>query len=105
VIKSAFSAFAVRGNRRSATTKSCSSVHRSAGSSVWLTKSVAPNTTVALEKPKLNMRSDMDASSSTANFHAWGVGPTSVRQRIHLIASPNGVVRRGMRRHIAMPRK
>ena len=39
------------------------------GSSVWLTQSVAPNTTVALEKPKLKMRSDMDAAvGSTANF-------------------------------------
>jgi serine O-acetyltransferase len=32
------------------------------GSSVWLTQSVAPNTTVVLEKPKLKMRSDMDAA-------------------------------------------
>jgi serine O-acetyltransferase len=32
------------------------------GSSVWLTQSVAPNTTVVLEKPKLRMRSDMDAA-------------------------------------------
>ena len=32
------------------------------GSSVWLTHSVAPNTTVVLEKPKLKMRSDMDAA-------------------------------------------
>ncbi len=28
------------------------------GSSVWLTRSVAPNTTVVLEKPKLNMKSE-----------------------------------------------
>jgi len=28
------------------------------GSSVWLTRSVAPNTTVVLEKPRLRMRSD-----------------------------------------------
>jgi serine O-acetyltransferase len=32
------------------------------GSSVWLTHSVAPNTTVVLEKPKLKMRSEMDAA-------------------------------------------
>lgn len=39
------------------------------GSSVWLTHSVAPNTTVVLEKPKLKMRSDMDAAvSSKASF-------------------------------------
>ena len=39
------------------------------GSSVWLTQSVAPNTTVVLEKPKLKMRSDMDAAvTSKANF-------------------------------------
>jgi serine O-acetyltransferase len=39
------------------------------GSSVWLTHSVAPNTTVVLEKPKLKMRSEMDAAlTSKANF-------------------------------------
>jgi serine O-acetyltransferase len=39
------------------------------GSSVWLTQSVAPNTTVVLEKPKLKMRSEMDAALGTkANF-------------------------------------
>ena len=39
------------------------------GSSVWLTHSVAPNTTVVLEKPKLKMRSEMDAAlGSNANF-------------------------------------
>ena len=32
------------------------------GSSVWLTQSVAPFTTVMLEKPKLKMRSDMEAA-------------------------------------------
>jgi serine O-acetyltransferase len=39
------------------------------GSSVWLTQSVAPNTTVVLEKPKLKMRSEMDAAlGAKANF-------------------------------------
>lgn len=39
------------------------------GSSVWLTQGVAPFTTVVLEKPKLKMRSDMEASlTSKANF-------------------------------------
>ena len=39
------------------------------GSSVWLTGSVAPYTTVTLEKPRLKMRSDMDAAvTSKANF-------------------------------------
>ncbi len=39
------------------------------GSSVWLTQSIAPNTTVVLEKPKLKMRSDMDAAvDSKASF-------------------------------------
>ena len=39
------------------------------GSSVWLTQSVAPHTTVVLEKPKLKMRSDMDAAvGPKANF-------------------------------------
>jgi serine O-acetyltransferase len=39
------------------------------GSSVWLTHSVAPNTTVVLEKPKLKMRSEMDAAlGAKANF-------------------------------------
>ncbi|MCC7476477.1 MAG: serine acetyltransferase [Pirellulales bacterium] len=32
------------------------------GSSVWLTQSVSPNTTVVLEKPKLTMRSEMSAA-------------------------------------------
>ena len=32
------------------------------GSSVWLTRSVAPHATVVLEKPKLKMRSDKDAA-------------------------------------------
>lgn len=39
------------------------------GSSVWLTQSVAPNTTVVLEKPKLKMRSDVEAAiSSKSSF-------------------------------------
>jgi serine O-acetyltransferase len=39
------------------------------GSSVWLTHSVAPNTTVVLEKPKLRMRSEMEAAlTSKTNF-------------------------------------
>jgi serine O-acetyltransferase len=39
------------------------------GSSVWLTQSVAPNTTVVLEKPKLKMRSEMEAAlGAKANF-------------------------------------
>ncbi|MFO0788282.1 MAG: serine acetyltransferase [Pirellulales bacterium] len=39
------------------------------GSSVWLTHSVAPNTTVVLEKPKLKMRSEMEAAiQPTTNF-------------------------------------
>lgn len=39
------------------------------GSSVWLTQSVAPNTTVVLEKPKLKMRSEMDAAvKPSTNF-------------------------------------
>jgi serine O-acetyltransferase len=39
------------------------------GSSVWLTRSVAPNTTVVLEKPKLRMRSDdADQRKAEENF-------------------------------------
>lgn len=39
------------------------------GSSVWLTQGVAPFTTVVLEKPKLKMRSDMEAAvTQKANF-------------------------------------
>jgi serine O-acetyltransferase len=39
------------------------------GSSVWLTQSVAPNTTVVMEKPKLRMRSEMEtALAAKANF-------------------------------------
>ncbi|MFV2066225.1 MAG: serine O-acetyltransferase EpsC [Pirellulales bacterium] len=40
------------------------------GSNVWLTRSVAPNTTVLLEKPKLRMRSDgMDELQPETSYH------------------------------------
>jgi hypothetical protein len=36
---------------------------------VWLTQSVAPNTTVVLEKPKLKMRSEVEAAlAAKPNF-------------------------------------
>ncbi len=39
------------------------------GSSVWLTRSVKPNTTVVLEKPRLRMRAEMvGAGSEEANY-------------------------------------
>ncbi|HJQ82189.1 MAG TPA: serine O-acetyltransferase EpsC, partial [Lacipirellulaceae bacterium] len=39
------------------------------GSSVWLTQSVAPNTTVVMEKPKLRMRSEVEAAlAAKPNF-------------------------------------
>jgi serine O-acetyltransferase len=38
------------------------------GSNVWLTHSVAPNTTVVLEKPRLKMRGDMEALEPSASF-------------------------------------
>jgi serine O-acetyltransferase len=38
------------------------------GSNVWLTHSVAPHTTVVLEKPRLKMRGDMDALEPSATF-------------------------------------
>jgi serine O-acetyltransferase len=39
------------------------------GSSVWLTRSITPNSTVVMETPKLKMRSDMDAAlDSKASF-------------------------------------
>jgi serine O-acetyltransferase len=39
------------------------------GSSVWLTRSLTPNSTVVMETPKLKMRSDMDAAlDSKASF-------------------------------------
>jgi acetyltransferase-like isoleucine patch superfamily enzyme len=39
------------------------------GSNVWLMHGVAPYTTVTLEKPKLKMRSDMEAAvGSKTNF-------------------------------------
>jgi serine O-acetyltransferase len=38
------------------------------GSNVWLTHSVAPHTTVVLEKPRLKMRGDMDALEPSASF-------------------------------------
>ena len=38
------------------------------GSSVWLTRSVGPHTTVVLEKPKLRMRAESDELKPEANF-------------------------------------
>ncbi|NIL96440.1 MAG: serine acetyltransferase, partial [Planctomycetales bacterium] len=39
------------------------------GSSVWLTRSVKPRTTVVLEKPKLRMRSEADDElAAEANY-------------------------------------
>ena len=38
------------------------------GSSVWLTRSVGPNTTVLLEKPRLRLRADDDELKPDANF-------------------------------------
>jgi serine O-acetyltransferase len=38
------------------------------GSSVWLTSSVAPQTTVVLEKPKLRMRSEADELMPELNY-------------------------------------
>ena len=39
------------------------------GSSVWLTRSVTPHTTVVMETPRLKMRSDMEAAlDSKASF-------------------------------------
>jgi hypothetical protein len=36
---------------------------------VWLTQSVAPNTTVVLEKPRLKIRSEKEAAlTAQANF-------------------------------------
>jgi serine O-acetyltransferase len=38
------------------------------GASVWVTQSVAPHTTVVLEKPKLRMRSEMDRLDAGQNY-------------------------------------
>ncbi|HTU25116.1 MAG TPA: serine O-acetyltransferase EpsC [Pirellulales bacterium] len=38
------------------------------GSSVWLTQSVQPHTTVVLEKPKLRMRGEFDAFEHVLNY-------------------------------------
>jgi serine O-acetyltransferase len=42
--------------------------HSVIGSSVWLTRSLEPRTTVVLEKPKLKIRAEMDEMHSDANF-------------------------------------
>jgi len=42
--------------------------HSVIGSSVWLTRSLAPHTTVVLEKPKLKIRADIEEMQSEANF-------------------------------------
>ncbi len=38
------------------------------GSSVWLTRSVEPHTTVVLEKPKLKIRAAIEEMHPEANF-------------------------------------
>ena len=38
------------------------------GSSVWLTRSVEPHTTVVLEKPKLKIRAEMEELQADVNF-------------------------------------
>ncbi len=38
------------------------------GSSVWLTRSVEPRTTVVLEKPKLRIRAEQELNQETANY-------------------------------------
>ena len=38
------------------------------GSSVWLTRSVDPHTTVVLEKPKLRMRAEVDELAAEFNY-------------------------------------
>jgi serine O-acetyltransferase len=42
--------------------------HSVIGSSVWLTRSVKPHTTVVLEKPKLKIRADIEDMQPEANF-------------------------------------
>ena len=42
--------------------------HSVIGSSVWLTRSVEPHTTVVLEKPRLKIRGENEELSPEANF-------------------------------------
>jgi serine O-acetyltransferase len=42
--------------------------HSVIGSSVWLTRSLEPHTTVVLEKPKLKIRAEIDEMHPEANF-------------------------------------
>ena len=42
--------------------------HSVIGSSVWLTRSLEPHTTVVLEKPKLRIRADINELHPEANF-------------------------------------
>jgi serine O-acetyltransferase len=42
--------------------------HSVIGSSVWLTRSLEPHTTVVLEKPKLKIRADIDELQGELNF-------------------------------------
>ncbi len=42
--------------------------HSVIGSSVWLTRSLQPHTTVVLEKPKLRMRAEIDQMHGDLNF-------------------------------------
>ena len=42
--------------------------HSVIGSSVWLTRSLEPHTTVVLEKPRLKIRADIEEMQPEANF-------------------------------------
>ena len=42
--------------------------HSVIGSSVWLTRSLEPHTTVVLEKPKLKIRAEFDELQADVNF-------------------------------------
>jgi serine O-acetyltransferase len=42
--------------------------HSVIGSSVWLTRSIEPHTTVVLEAPKLKIRAEVDELRPDANF-------------------------------------
>jgi len=42
--------------------------HSVIGSSVWITRSIEPHTTVVLEKPRLKIRADIEDMQSDLNF-------------------------------------
>jgi serine acetyltransferase len=61
------------------------------GSSVWLTKSVAPHATVVMEKPNLRIRSDQPEQFDAAHARRRRAPPTALGVEQHRSSGPSGL--------------